>query len=279
MPTIRDHHSKKIFRGMLMGDPGCGKTGSLISLIQERKRFGIERFLFLDWDDGMDIIAAHLNEEDAGCVYYETLRDVLKATQVGVVIKDACAFPRGMALLNNWKQPAHSIDLGPSGRWGSETVLINDTITGLGDAAMNFAKSSENIEDDWRATGAGMRLQDKLVQMLVTLNCHIIVNSHVRYMGGGGRRQEVSKDGTVKAIKEVDSNIDGQAYPSALGRVLPPTLGRHFNTILEIKLVGKYRKIRTVPEDRMNLKIPFKIRDELPQETGMVEVFDKFLNR
>ena len=277
MPTIRNHHSKKIFRGMLMGDPGCGKTGALISLIKERKRFGIEQFLFLDWDDGMDIIAAYLGDEDVDCVHYETLRDVLKATQVGVVIKDACAFPKGMALLNRWKQG--DVDLGPSSKWGAETCLINDTITGLGDAAMNFAKSHENIEDDWRATGAGMRLQDKLVQMLVALDCHIIVNSHVRYMGGGGRRQEVSKDGQVKAIKEVDSNIDGQAYPSALGRVLPPTLGRHFNTILELKLVGKHRKIRTIPEDRMNLKIPFQIKDELPQETGMVEVFDKFLNR
>lgn len=259
-----------------MGDPGSGKTGALASLIKERRKFNIERFVIMDWDDGLDILAALLDDEDKDAVVYETLRDELKATQKGVDIRTADAFTRGMALLNNWK--TKDISIGPALGWGPETVLVNDTITGLGDACVNFAMVGEAGGDEWRATGIGMRLQDKLVQMLVALNCHILLNSHVRYMFGGGKKAEVDKHGQL-SYKEVDSRIDGEAYPSALGRNLPPTLGRHFNTVLELKLVGKTRKIRTVPEGRMNLKLPFKMKDELPQETGMVEIFDKFLNR
>jgi hypothetical protein len=262
---------------MLMGDPGSGKTGALAALIKERARFGIERFAILDWDDGLDVLAALLSDEDLDCVYYETLRDELKATQKGVDIRTADAFTRGMALMNNWK--AKDVNLGPSLSWGPETVLVNDTITGLGDAAFNFCMAHGDTKgDSWRSIGAAMGLQDKLVQMLVALNCHTILNSHVRYMFGGGKKAVVDAHGQIE-YKEVDSRTDGEAYPSALGRQLPPTIGRHFNSILELKLVGKNRRIRTVPEDRMNLKIPFKIKDELPQETGMVEIFDKFLNR
>jgi hypothetical protein len=48
---------------------------------------------------------------------------------------------------------------------------------------------------------------------------------------------------------------------------------RHFNYALEWKLVGKNRKIRTVPEDRLTLKCPIKMPEEMDQKTGLFELF------
>jgi hypothetical protein len=123
-----------------------------------------------------------------------------------------------------------------------------------------------------------MGQQAKYVQMLVALQCHVIVFSHIRFMGGGGKIEVLSKDGNLKSTKEVDSTIDGQQYPSVLGRLLPPQFGRHFNIQIKYHLVGTQRKIRTEPiDDKMALKVPFDIRAELPQATGLLEIFKEFL--
>jgi len=277
MPTVRDHHALKIFKCMIMGDPGSGKTGALPDLINNMDRFKIERVAILDFDDGLDILLPLVKEEFYDRVFYETLVDELKATQDGVQVRTANAFTKAMGLLNNWKSPG--VDLGRALEWGPETLLVLDSITGIGDACMGFVNVHLKMDDDWKATGEAMKRQGKLVQMTKSLGCHIIIMSHIRFMGGGGTRAVVDKHGQ-KSIEEVNSRVDGDAYPSCLGKVLPPTVGRHFNTILEVKLVGKNRRLRTVPEERMNLKVPLlNLPDELPQETGLTVVFDKFLNR
>ena len=97
---------------------------------------------------------------------------------------------------------------------------------------------------------------------------------------GMSRLAEYSYQGMMKSIGEsgylehnkgskydveVNSNVDGQAYPSALGKLLPTQIARHFNTMLEYKIVGKLRRIRTVPdlEGRMALKLPMPMPEEL----------------
>lgn len=276
-PTIRSHHSKELVRLLGLGDPGTGKTGSLPDLINNMAQFGIERVIIQDWDDGLDILLPHIKPEFQDKVYYETLRDELKPTQKGVDYRDATAFTRGMALMNNWKTKDY--ELGQAISWGKETLFVCDTLTGLGDACMAYASVKLGHGDDrWKGTGAAMDKQGPYIQMLVTLKCHIIVYSHIRFMGGGGRTTVVDKHGQA-AIKEVDSNLDGTGYPSALGRQLPTQIARHFNTVLEWKLVGKNRRIRTVPEDKINIKLPFNLKEELPQDTGLTEVFSQFLNR
>ena len=260
-----------------MGDPGSGKTGSLPDLINNMEKFGIERCAILDFDDGLDILLPLIREDVKDKVFYETLLDELKATQEGVKVRTASAFTTAMGLLNNWK--SGEVNLGPALGWGPETILVLDSITGMGDACMGFATEVLKMDDDWKATGEAMKRQGKLVQMTKALKCHVIIMSHIRFMGGGGTRTVVDKHGK-KSTEEVNSRVDGDAYPSVLGKVLPPTVGRHFNTILEMKLVGKNRRLRTVPEERMNLKVPLlDLPDELPQETGLTTVFDKFLNR
>ena len=276
MPQLSSHKDLKPVKLLGMGDPGTGKTGSLVELINSLPRFGIKRVIIHDFDDGLDILSFMVKPEKQELVFFDTFRDELKATQMGVDFRSASAFTGAMASLNNWKKKDE--DLGSCRDWDKETLFVCDTITGLGDACIGFSKEIKKVEDDWRAIGEAMKQQDRYIQLMAAMKCHVIVFSHVRFMGGGGKKAIVDKHGQIE-FKEVDSIADGQAYPSALGRQLPPNVGRHFNIKLEWKLVGKHRKVRTVPEDRMALKLPIKMSEEIAQETALVEVFKAYLER
>ncbi len=287
MPTLNNHALDHPVRILGMGDPGTGKTGSLANLINALPRWGIEQVIIQDWDDGLDILSFHVKPDKMQLVHYATLSDELKATQEGVKIRKVKAFPSGMGLMNNWQvgkegEPGYE-NLGNANSWGKETIFICDTLTGLGDACMNYAIGTLNIDDDWKATGAAMKLQGKYVQLLRALNCHIILFSHVRFIGGGGQivvQDQKQASAGVSSFKVVDSAEEGKAFPSALGRILPPTIGRHFNVQLEWCMKGTHRKISTVPrDDKMATKSPVKLQDYLSQETGLVDVFSAYLDR
>lgn len=280
MPTLREHHALERFKCMIMGDPGSGKTGSLAEVINNMDALRIERFVILDFDDGLDILLPLVKPEFHDRVFYETLVDPLKTVQDadGVRYGDSIAFPKACALLNNWK--TKEVNLGPSKEWGTETCLVLDSVTGVGDSCMAFANIKMKMDDDWKATGEAMKRQGKLIQLCKGLECHVVVMSHIRFMGGGGTKASIDKKSGKLVYEEVNSRQFGDAYPSVLGQQLPPQVARHFNTVLEMKLVGKSRIVRTVPEDRLNLKVPlFNLKDELPQETGLFTVFNEFLNR
>ena len=81
----------------------------------------------------------------------------MKAVQStdGFVFQDSIAFPRACALLNNWTGAGAS--LGPPRDWGTETCLVIDSITGVGDSTMAFANVKMKMDDDWKATGEAMK--------------------------------------------------------------------------------------------------------------------------
>jgi hypothetical protein len=276
---------------MGVGDSGGGKTGSLVEVCNNMDSLGFSKIVIQDWDDGLDVLKANVKPEVADRVYFETLRDEMKGAvpskqEIGgpIVRGEPTAWVTGMTLLNNWKVQATkdaegnevypAYDLGPANSWGPDTLFVTDTLTGMGDAAFNYVKHVDKRLDDWRAVGKAMGLQSVYAQMVVTLKCNVIVFAHIRYMGGGGKVAVEDKDHPgILQYKEVDSNVDGQGYPSALGRQLPTQIMRHFNFGLEWKLSGKKRKIRTVPEDRLVLKCPVKLPDEMDQVDGLYRLF------
>jgi len=270
-----------------VGNPSTGKTGSLVELANQAERFGIERIIIADWDDGGEVLLRYVKPKAAENVYIETFRDKLKPMVDGsapiVVGSDApniaglkmtMAFARGMQFMNNWKTKDY--DLGRCSDWGPETLFVCDTLTGMGDAAHNFAMAILK-KDAWSGTGDAMERQDKYVQMCVGFKCHFIMFSHIRFMGGGGQTVIIDKDGQHKHTKEVDSKVDGIAYPSALGQKLPPQIARHFNTQLSWELKGTKRVVLTKGSKQLPLKIPMDLPSELPQETALVRVFEELL--
>lgn len=287
MPRAADLKKGRMLRMLGIGDPSTGKTGSLCELANKMKDFGLERIIVSDWDNGYEVLLRYLTPEAAQNVYIETFRDQLKPMVDGsapiVVGSDSAdktglkrnmAFARGMQFMNNWKTKEY--DLGRSSDWGPETLFVCDTLTGLGDAALNFAMAVLK-KDFWSGTGEAMERQDKYTQMCMSLKCHFIMFSHIRFMGGGGQILVIDKEQKHSYTKEVDSNVDGTAYPSALGRKLPPQIARHFNTQLSWELKGMRRVVLTKGSERLPLKIPMDLPSELPQETALVKVFEELM--
>jgi hypothetical protein len=268
-----------------VGNPSTGKTGSLCQLANKMQDFGLKRIIVADWDDGCEVLINYTKPEAE--LYIETFRDQLKPMVDGsapVVVgsdtgnltglKMKMAWARGMQMMNNWKNKDY--DLGRSLDWGPETLFVCDTLTGLGDAGMNFANAILQ-KDTWSGTGTAMNFQDKFTQMCQGLKCHFIMFCHIRYMGGGGQVVVIDKDQKHQHTKEVDSNVDGTAYPSALGRILPPQIARHFNTQLLWELKGSKRVVKTKGSEQLPLKIPMDLPSELPQETALVTVFKELM--
>ena len=270
-----------------VGNPSTGKTGSLCALANQMQDFGLERIVVADWDDGAEVLINYIKPEAAENVYVETFRDQLKPQVDGsppivlgsdlpdiTGLKMKMAWARGMQLMNKWKTKDY--DLGRAVEWGPETLFVCDTLTGLGDAGMNFSQAILK-KDSWSGTGSAMEFQDKFTQMCQSMKCHFIMFCHIRFMGGGGQVVVKDKEGKYEHRKEVDSKVDGVAYPSALGQKLPPQIARHFNTQLSWELKGKKRVVLTKGSEQLPLKIPMDLPSELQQETALVTVFKELM--
>lgn len=270
MPSLLDHNSQQAVKALLIGDSGSGKTGSLASLVEAGYNLHV-----LDYDNGLDTLVNVLwnkpqPEELLKRVKYETLTDKMKSQLDGTIIPSGkpTAFPAGMKLLNDWKVKDESgnliEDLGPATSWGSDTVLVIDSLTMLSEAAMRHVLSvagrlgQQPQIQDW---GEAMRKVQGLLELLYSdsIKCNVVVTAHVQYVEG--------EEGGTKG------------YPATLGQKLPPKTGRYFNTVVMAKSTGTgqnvKRRIKTVSEGMIELKVsnPFGVQRDLPLETGMAELF------
>ena len=75
MPTLRDHKSSTLAKIIGMGDPGTGKTGSLIEVVNRMDELNLKRILIADYDNGLDILSSLVKPDNADKVFYETFRD------------------------------------------------------------------------------------------------------------------------------------------------------------------------------------------------------------
>lgn len=243
---------------LLIGPSGTGKSGSLVSLIEAGYKVRI-----LDYDNGLDVVKSVLIKKGRtdllANVNYEPLRDERGFVGTKIVCKTATAFQNGMRFLDNWP------GLGPVSKWGSDCILVVDSLTLMSQAALqqvlalNGRLGGTAELQDWG------KAQDAIENVLSLLTgnqtkCNVIVMSHVAFID--------------------DANGISQGYPMSLGKSLSPKIGNYFNTCLMTKLIGTgqtaKRVIRTVPDGSITgLKhsIPGQIPTELPIETGLATFF------
>lgn len=270
---LLDHQSASTTKLLLIGDAGSGKTGALASLIRSGYNLRI-----LDFDNGLDILRHVLGDyrPQPGQVIYETLTDKRKAAG-GKAIVDGVpmAFAKAMDLLTHWKMPERKIgertipayDLGKLTTWGEKDVLVVDSMSFMSDAAMRHVLSANGRVmgppqlQDW---GEAIRMVEDTLGLLYSdaVKCHVIITSHITFVGGGDDGQGVSK-----------------GYPNTLGQKLPPKVGRYFNGVLLVKVKGvganAKRIIRTVSEGLVELKnpAPNKVPSELDIQDGLAKYF------
>ena len=257
---LTKHQSSEHTKLLLMGDSKSGKTGALASLVLAGYKLRI-----LDFDNGLDALAAVVRQHDPQkleSVEFRTLRDKYASSPVGpIVAGTATAFIEALRMLDRWKYG--DIDLGVPASWGSDTILVIDSLTFMSDAAWNFREplvpKSKDGKYDVRAVYKDA--QDAISGVLALLTSesfrtNVIVISHVRYVD--------NPDGTKKG------------YPTAVGAALSPEIPRYFNSVALTQTgVGGKRQIQTAATAMIDLANPasFKMLPTLPIETGLATFF------
>lgn len=264
MPALESHQSAKTTKLLLIGDSGSGKTGALASLAAAGYNLRI-----IDVDNGVDVLANLLRDrgspygrEALARVEYETITDPMRNVGGRLVPSKATVWQRVIGLLTDWK--TETAKFGPLTTWGPQDVLVIDSLTMLGNAAMNFVLAmnarlgQQPHQSDWYNAQS---MIESLLQMLYDdgVKCNVVMISHITYIG--------------------EENGPVHGYPSAPGKALPPKVGRYFNTILMSKSSGTgtalKRTIATTTVGSVELKntAPLRVEKAYPLETGLADYF------
>lgn len=271
------------FRGILVGWPGAGKTGALACLVSAG--FKVR---YLDFDGGnygpmlkysdpkmhknVDIIS-FADKLVNGARFIET---------AGL----PTAFNDAMKMLIHWKYKdadGTEVDLGRSKDWGPDTIVVIDTLDGMGDTAFRRAQSMLNktpLNTTRTVWGVAMADQENAVRILANPSngYHLIILSHLTMVGP--KDVEKDDDEVTKELKERAMDIlPTRLYPAALGQKLPPKIGGAVPTLLLVERVVKGGKVKRVIRSDTGSELDTKIPSAtdlgvLPIETGMIDIFN-----
>ena len=208
MTSATEHHSSSIVKALYIGDSSTGKTGSLTSLV-----IGGYRLRVLDMDNGLDALVNFTARHDKKLlkqIDYETRRDTYQSTRAGPIIKGAPkAYTQALGLITEWS------DGSTPAEWGSDTILVIDSLTALGRAAYEWAKGMNPTAEDPRNWYFTAQNSIEIFLSMITgddFNCNVLVISHVQY-------KEIY-DGTTRG------------YVNAIGSALGPIIPKYFNTLI-----------------------------------------------
>jgi len=253
MPSAEKRPAGMPVKLLLIGDSGTGKTGSLAALAN----VGYELFI-IDFDNGVEPLFTYVVPEARKIVHYETLQVKLKGSGDGAAIVRADAISKAMGLLNNWVDSETKQSYGAVSSWDSKRVLVIDSLTMFGSAALmavlqregktDFRPKAVKGFDPRNAYGDAMDMIEGTLAMLYdsAIKCNVILISHKKFVGGN----------------------ENAAYPSALGKALPPIIPRYFNTMLRTQQDGRNRWIMTEPDDQMATKSPYKLESRYGISNG-----------
>ncbi len=251
MPSLTDHHSSSVVKLLNIGESGSGKTGALASLARVGYRLWV-----LDFDNGLDILANLLTPEEQARVTYESLRDERTLTNGISKVKTATA----------WKGAGKALEAWDAGALGPSDILVLDTLSTASQAAFNYCLplNPTNIQAVYGS------MADTVLAFIDTItaspmNCNVIVNTHVRFLGGEGDTMQM------------------RGLPNAKGQQIPKEIGKFFNTCVLTRTQGSgpaaRRLISTKPQGMIEVKTsnPLNVKGEYPLETGLADLFADIL--
>jgi hypothetical protein len=269
------------FRGLIVGHPKAGKTGSLVSLANAGYKVAI-----LDFDNNPDPLMAYVKPECRDNVSIVTLEDGLRDDPKFVAVAgEPKAFRRALQVLDKWVDN-EGTDWGPVKDWDNRYVLTFDSLNGLGRAAFRRTRfvNNRNIlttrDTDW---GSAMHDQEAMIEKLTSaeFRCNVIGMAHLKMIGPKLERISQDDDNDVRKAKAEISRANAEEiptrwYPSALGRALPQTIAEHFPSMILAKVDDKTgnRLLYTKPFDGLDLGVPAQgLPASLPVESGMATIF------
>lgn len=283
MGTLVDHQSHLITKMLFLGDSGTGKTGALASLVEAGYSLKV-----WDYDNGLDVLVGVLRYKAGqdhakllrwlGQVQYQTLTDRMKPVNNRLIPIQATAWQNGVNLFSKWP------DGGNIETWGPKDIVVVDSLTFAGKAAMRFIQQlngrlnvAPQIQDYWDA----QRLVESMCATLFddAIKCNVIVCSHIREVGKSYQKEMTDARGGSKIVTLTDEATKKGYAETGTGNALSPTIGRYFNAVLLAQIVGSgqstRREIITQPVENIGLKnpAPGAVKRMYPLDTGLAEYF------
>jgi hypothetical protein len=260
MPSLDDHQSNDFVKLLLIGDSKTGKTGSLVSLVAAGYKLRI-----LDTDNLLDVLKYQVRRvcpNKIGNVEFRSIRDKYKSGPDGPVINGKpTAWSTAVKMLDSWKYD--DVDLGKPAEWGSDTILVIDSLSRLCDAAYDYheavaPKSKSGGDMDARAIyGNAQNAVEKFIAMLTSdsFQCNVIVIAHVTYQN--------QPDGTLKG------------FPQGIGQKLSPIIPTYFPAVVLYTSRNDKRtmQINSTPLIDLGNPMSFAMEKSYPIETGLATFF------
>lgn len=282
MPSGSKHQGATLVKGLLLGDPGSGKTGALTSLIAAGYKLRV-----YDFDNLLGTLVSFIMHECPDKIdnlAYQTFTDKLKGTDMPIMMMGNAmkvmpnndgtpkAYVNALHQLDHWKDPDGD-DLGNPGSWGPDTVVVLDSLTSVSEAAFRYCQAiNPGGREPQALYHAAQQLIMNLLSMLVAKewNVNVLVLCHLAYTRKP-RSQEAKNDMTVHETLEL-----GKGYPRSVGSALNEIIASKFNTCLLMEDKGNdVRVIHTKSTMLVDLKnpVPFAGHDQLPIKDGLATFF------
>lgn len=275
MPNLMNLPTSVTTKLLLLGDSGSGKTGGLGSLAIAGYNLRI-----CDFDNGVNILKDVLkNHPDAmRRVAYVTCTDPMHSVQGRFIPKAAQAWGRAVTAMDNWDDGDNKF--GSILTWGEKDILVIDSLNFAGKSALRLIQqmNSRLAGIPWQSDyGDAQRLVENMMAMLYSeqVKCNVIVLTHIREVG---KTQTVMDAHNKMVTVEEEGSRRGYAE-TGTGRALSPTIGRYFNAVLMVDIIGSgqsaRRVIRTVPHENIGLKnpAPGTVKPEYPLASGLADYF------
>lgn len=273
MAAISTLASREPIKMLVLGASGSGKTGALLALARQGFKLRVA-----DFDNGaagtlLPLMKPQEREGDKVLdIDIEVFADRMK--QMPVFIQSGKPPQLVMQVVDNpdcWERFGKSFDNWPGKgsimSWGPDTIFVLDSLSFASQASLrhilriNNRNGLQPYQSDW---GDAMREVEAILAALYNplVKCHVIVNSHILYVG-----------------EEETPGVDRrEGYPMTIGNKLSPRVPRYFNVMVRAKSTrtgnDTIRKIHTKGDVGLELKVPVPgIAKEFPQETGLADLF------
>ena len=280
MPTFETYsEAPSPIKMIYMGHSGAGKTGSLASLAATGYNVRI-----LNLEKGIEILAGYARDPRspylkpnpghwtaeqikglASRLSYVTIDEpvhVIKGPKGAELIPKGEMWGKVSEQLNDWKDGPGS--LGNIDTWGSNDVLVIDSLTRLAQAAFNFQLKLGgrlNTRPEQADYGLAQRSVLRLLELFYSdsVKCNIVIICHIKYI-------------------ETEAGPT-RGFPETVGSAISPKVGQYFNHALLAKSSGSgdatKRVILTNTSGMIELKsaAPLQVKSEYDLSTGLGDYF------
>lgn len=232
-------HTSKLpgFKTLLLGDSGCGKTYSVGKLAE----MGLNVYVLFT-EPGMETLGQYWQDRKKemppnihwhyiapaapswakmidSATKINTMSFKMLAEMSDINKKEFSEFIEILTALSNFKSDRTGETFGAADDWGTDSVLVVDSLSGLNLAAMNLVTGSKPVKSmaDW---GVAISNLEFLITKLTTgLRCHMVMTSHLE------REQD-----------EITGGV--QLMASTLGKKLAPKIPRFFSDVVQARRDG-----------------------------------------